>query len=153
MSIRYWCDVKPFTIENPIINSPFLIPTHCHTFDNDGFPVGIGDGRRPSSHRTASTAIAQPRKTQKPLVSDLPEEERENETVNRIRAKVDVWRDRGYPLLTNPLTRELLEYWRTPERERRLFFCQIVALETIVCVAEVAKGNGDEVLKVYSARW
>ena len=141
--------MKPFTIENPIINSPFLIPTHYHTFDNDGFPIGIGDGRRPSSHRTASTAIAQPRKTQKTLISDLPEEERENETVNRIRAKVDVWRDRGYPMLTNPLTRELLEYWRNSERERRLFFCQIEALETIIFVAEVAKSIGDEWIEKY----
>ena len=63
--------MKPFTIENPIINSPFLIPTHYHTFDNDGFPIGIGDGRRPSSHRTASTAIAQPRKTQYEMPPDV----------------------------------------------------------------------------------
>jgi type III restriction enzyme len=86
---------------------------------------------------------------QKTLVSDLPEQEQENTTINRIRAKVDSWRGLGYPRLANPLTRELLDYWRNSERERKLFFCQIEALETLIYVSEVAKANGDEWIEEY----
>ncbi len=37
-----------------------------------------------------------------------------------------------------PVTAQLLRHWRNPERERRLFFCQIEAVETAVWLAEVA---------------
>ena len=33
---------------------------------------------------------------------------------------------------------KLLDYWRDPERDRSLFFCQIEALETAIYIAEVA---------------
>jgi type III restriction enzyme len=40
-------------------------------------------------------------------------------------------------------TSALLRYWTDPERERRLFFCQIEALETLIYITEVAKKYGD----------
>ncbi len=40
-------------------------------------------------------------------------------------------------------TARLLEYWTAPDRNRRLFFCQIEALETIIYATEVAKKYGD----------
>ena len=126
--------MPPFTIENPILNSPFLEPSHHYTFDNDGFPNGIAEGRRASSYWIP---IAQPRKTGKTLFSDLKEEtKQENPTINAIRVKVAKWREEKYPHIT-PLTRELLAYWQLPDRERRLFFCQIEALETLIYIAEV----------------
>ena len=36
------------------------------------------------------------------------------------------------------MTAQLLRHWRNPERERRLFFCQIEAVETAIWLAEVA---------------
>jgi type III restriction enzyme len=36
-----------------------------------------------------------------------------------------------------------LEYWQRPEREKKLFFCQIEALETAIYITEVAKKYGD----------
>src|SRR5439155_7064789 len=36
-----------------------------------------------------------------------------------------------------------LEYWQRPERDRRLFFCQIEALETAIYLTEVASKYGD----------
>ncbi|MBN1102352.1 MAG: hypothetical protein JXL84_02940 [Deltaproteobacteria bacterium] len=33
----------------------------------------------------------------------------------------------------------LLEYWKDPARERKLFFCQIEAMETVVYITEVAR--------------
>jgi len=40
-------------------------------------------------------------------------------------------------------TARLLEYWNYPERDKKLFFCQIEALETAVYLTEVAKKYGD----------
>ena len=42
-----------------------------------------------------------------------------------------------------PTTRRLLEYWTDPERDLRLFFCQIEALETAIYITEVASKYGD----------
>jgi type III restriction enzyme len=36
-----------------------------------------------------------------------------------------------------------LEYWNNPERENKLFFCQIEAVETAVYIAEAASKRGD----------
>lgn len=42
-----------------------------------------------------------------------------------------------------PTTRALLEYWTDPARERRLFFCQVEALETAIYLTEAARKAGD----------
>jgi type III restriction enzyme len=42
-----------------------------------------------------------------------------------------------------PTTDRLLEYWTNAEREKKLFFCQIEALETAIYITEVAKKYGD----------
>jgi type III restriction enzyme len=39
-------------------------------------------------------------------------------------------------------TARLLEYWQRDDRSRRLFFCQIEALETLIYITEVAKRYG-----------
>jgi type III restriction enzyme len=53
-----------------------------------------------------------------------------------------MWRDGGHIGVT-PTTAALLKYWTDPERERKFFFCQIEALETIIYITEVAKKFGD----------
>jgi hypothetical protein len=65
-----------------------------------------------------------------------------NKVVNRIRQRVGLWREGGY-LGVTPTTSKLFEYWTKPERERKLFFCQIEALETAIYIAEGAKKYGD----------
>ena len=42
-----------------------------------------------------------------------------------------------------PTTRRLLEYWTDPDREKKLFFCQVEALETAIYIVECAKKFGD----------
>jgi len=42
-----------------------------------------------------------------------------------------------------PTTRQLLEHWTDPDRERPLFFCQVEALETAIYLTEVARRQGD----------
>ena len=53
----------------------------------------------------------------------------ENETINQVRARVQLWRQRGYPDVT-PVTRALLTYWSDPDRENKVLFCQREAAET-----------------------
>ena len=133
------------TIENPILNAPFSVPTRHYAFDSNGFSTGIEAGRRPSSYLVP---IARPKKLGKGaagIFDDLPEEAivEQNDDINNIRARVSAWRDDGYKHIT-PTTRMLLTHWQDDRRDRRLFFCQIEALETIIFVAEAAAHTGDE---------
>lgn len=61
--------------------------------------------------------------------------------VNQIRPRVKAWREAGYPNATG-VTRDLLAHWRDPERvEKRLFFCQLEAIETLIFLAEAPEAD------------
>jgi type III restriction enzyme len=134
--------MKQVIIENPILNSPFEEPRRHYKFDEDGITDQIEEKRRPSSY---FIPIAAPRKKVKQLTFDTLwtlDRNKENDDINFIRGRVSLWRDREYPDVT-PVTRALLDYWRRKDRERRLFFCQIEALETLVYLTEAATKSGD----------
>lgn len=131
-------------IENPILNSPFEEPKRHFRFSDEGITNEIDETRRVSSY---FIPIAKPKKKGKTaqLVFDTEwtkDRIEENVFINRIRSRVSLWRQGGYQGITKT-TRRLLEYWCNPERERKLFFCQIEALETAIYLAEVAKKYGD----------
>lgn len=130
-------------IENPVINSPYCEPNRYFRFDDEGITSDIAEGRRPSSY---FVPIARPKgKGLEAGLFDtewLAERIKENDLINTIRQRVSVWRRGGYAGVT-PVTRHLLEYWTDPNRERKLFFCQIEALETLIYVAEAATKCGD----------
>lgn len=130
-------------IENPIINGPFDEPTRHFKFTDDGISDEVLESRRISSY---FVPIAKPKKSAKQLAIAFDEWTRdrieENRLVNQIREKVGRWRAGGYVGVT-PTSRRLLAYWNNAEREKRLFFCQIEALETVIYIAEVAKKFGD----------
>lgn len=134
--------MKQVVIENPVINSPFREPT-CHfRFADEGITNEVVDGRRPSSY---FVPIAQPRKKGKQLAFDTEwtkDRIEENRLVNQIRARVKLWRQGGYVGVT-PTTSRLLSYWTALDREKKLFFCQVEALETAIYITEVAKKYGD----------
>jgi len=69
---------------------------------------------------------------------------RSAQTQDRRRAecRLILWRQGGYVGCTR-LTERLLRYWGKPDRERKLFFCQIEALETAIYLSEVASHYGD----------
>ena len=130
-------------IENPVINSPFEEPRRHFVFADDGITDQIADTRRVSSY---FIPIPPPKKKggQQVLPGDwLGERIKSNEFINRVRASVSRWRQGGYEGVT-PTTRALLQYWRRDDRERRLFFCQVEALETAIYVSEVASRYGDQ---------
>ena len=130
-------------IENPILNTPYAPPGRHFRFDDEGITDEIADGRRPSSY---FMPIPKAKKKGGQLAFDEWTGDRieENRLINQIRERVDRWRNMSpkWPGVT-PTTRQLLEYWSNPERERRLFFCQIEALETAIYLTEAAKNLGD----------
>ena len=130
-------------IENPILNSAYAEPTRHFRFDDDGLTDEIAESRRFSSYFVPIPA-ARRRGSQQAFDTEWTKDRvAENETVNRIRDLVARWRTQGYPGIT-PTTRLLLEHWRDPERDNRLFFCQVEAAETAIYLTEVAPRLGGQ---------
>ena len=134
--------MPPVVIENPILNSPFDEPARHFKFNDDGITDEIVEARRRSAYfipipppkKKGATAGTQ----QLSLTGDWTAERvKDSEFINQVRERVAAWRTAKYPNVTT-VTRELIEYWTDAERERRLFFCQIEALETAIYLAEVA---------------
>jgi len=130
-------------IENPILNSPFTEPNRHFRFSDEGITNEVIDGRRASSY---FVPIARPRKKskQKALFETEWTQDRiiENQVINQIRQRVAIWRKGGYVGVT-PTTSRLLHYWVDSDRDKKLFFCQIEALETAIYITEVARKYGD----------
>lgn len=129
------------SIDNPIINSPFEEPTRHFQFDDQGITDKIINARRISEHLVP---IPKPksRNTQVGLFDEenANEQRTPNEFINRLRNEVRTWRLGGHARITNT-TRRLLEYWTNPNRERRLYFCQVEAIETAIYLAEVVSST------------
>ncbi|MEM1875080.1 MAG: DEAD/DEAH box helicase family protein [Candidatus Hadarchaeales archaeon] len=113
-------------VDNPILNSPFEEPTRYWAYE-EGQPV-LKEGRRPAGYYLKA-------RTRGPQTALLEEEFVPLELVNALRGRVKAWREQSYPGVT-PLTRQLLHHWNNPERERKLFFCQREAAETLIWLIE-----------------
>ena len=129
-------------IENPIINSPYFEPKRHFRFTDEGITNEILEERRKSSY---FIPIAQPRKKGKNQLAFDTEWTQDrikpNDEINHIRERVGQWRSGGYQGITK-ISRRLLEYWQREERSKKLFFCQIEAVETAIYVTEVANNYG-----------
>lgn len=119
---------KALVVDNPIVNSPFEEPTRYWEY-KEGQPV-LAEGRRPAGY------YLRPR-TRGPQLSMFEEEFVPLDMVNLMRDRVKTWRRKGYPGVT-PITRRLLNHWNDPERERKLFFCQREAAETLIWLVEAS---------------
>jgi len=115
-------------VDNPILNSPFEEPARYWAYE-EGQPV-LKEGRRPAGYYLKA-------RTRGPQMAMLEEEFVPLDLVNTIRERVKAWRERGYPGVT-PITRQLLNHWSNPDRERRLFFCQREAAETLIWLVEAS---------------
>ena len=130
-------------VESPIINSPFRVP-EGHWQIELGKPPVKAEGRRRASYfyRVPEHAGRGRRNlTQGEMFESEKGEEVELALVNVIRERVNNWRDGVHSGgLTydgiSPVTRELLDLWRSDERMQRLFFAQIEAAETIIFLVE-----------------
>ena len=116
-------------VSKPIINDAYEEPSHYYLIEKGELPKLI-EGRRGAFYyyrppkRQTSKEQADDIGTKFPL-----------ELVNEIRKRLKKWRNAGYPGVTS-VTDELLRYWNRQERERRLFFCQQEAAETIIFLTE-----------------
>lgn len=135
--------MKQVVIENPILNSPYEEPRKHFRFTDEGITNEIVEQRRISTY---FVPIPRPKKK---LARQLAFETewtadrvKENQFINQVRERVSLWRKGGYVGISR-MTAHLLEYWQRPDREKKLFFCQIEALETAIYITEVASRYGD----------
>jgi len=115
-------------VDNPIVNSPFEEPARYWAYE-EGQPI-LKEGRRPAGYYLKA-------RTRGPQTSLLEEEFVPLDMVNTIRERVKAWRQRSYPGVT-PITCQLLNHWNNPDRERKLFFCQREAVETLIWLVEAS---------------
>jgi len=135
--------LKQILIENPILNSPFEEPTEHFRFDENGITNTPVKERRLSSYFVPIPQAKKKSKLQLQLDSEWTADRiEENAWVNKLRAQVKLWRQGGYNPKPTSVTKSLLEYWQRPDRDRRLFFCQLEAVETAIYVAEIADKVG-----------
>jgi len=115
-------------IDQLIINSPYEEPKYYWSYDRETRTFTKTEGRRPAGYIVASESSK---------AFDDPGTFIQIPLVNKIRPRVKAWREAGYPGVTG-ITRRLIEYWFNPEERehRRLFFCQLEAIETIIWLAE-----------------
>ena len=114
------------TTEHLIINSPYEKPKQYLKYIREIRKFELVEGRRPAGYIVASEASAS---------FDDPGHFIELDLVIKIRERVDRWREAGYPGVTS-ITKELLEHWKNPQREMKLFFCQLEAIETLIWFIE-----------------
>lgn len=116
------------SIDQLIINSPYEKPREYWKYERESRLFNREPGRRPAGYVRAtesSKAFDDPG-----IFVPLP-------LVNKIRPRVNQWRESGYVGVSG-ITRRLLEHWRDPEQRenRRLFFCQLEAIETLIWLTE-----------------
>ncbi|MDP1695115.1 MAG: DEAD/DEAH box helicase family protein, partial [Candidatus Woesearchaeota archaeon] len=119
------------TIDHLIINSPYGKPKQHLKYNREIRKFELLDGRRSAGYVVASEHSES---------FDDPGIFVELELANRIRERIDKWRDNGYPGITS-ITRDLLEHWKNPERETKFFFCQIEAIETLIWFLEAPESE------------
>ena len=116
-------------VSQPIICDAYQEPTR-HWVIERGRPAVTVEGRREACYYYRppgrSTGVEQADEIGTRFTLDL---------VNEIRKRVASWRAAGFPGVTG-VTGELLAYWNRPDRERRLFFCQREAIETVIFLVE-----------------
>jgi len=120
---------RRFKPDRLIVNSPYEEPARHWSYMRQERLFELREGERrsagyvkatPGSHAFDDPGVFVP----------LP-------LVNRIRPRVREWREAGHPGVTG-ITRRLLEHWYEPQerRDRRFFFCQLEAIETLMWLAE-----------------
>lgn len=139
--------------DQPILNSPYEVPTRHHALDAEGQPLDLPpvEGRRRSEF---ITPVPKPRKRRAQAEQhslDLDEEleaeaQKYNPTpiINEIRSHVASWRNlpSASDWSVTPTTARLLKHWRSYQFESiRPFFCQVEAIETAIWLTEVARNE------------
>jgi len=119
-------------IDRLIINSPYEEPKEHWSYNRETRLFKLAQGRRPAGYVRASESS---KSYDDPgIFVPLP-------LVNQIRERVKAWRENATApwVGVTGITRRLLEHWHDREQrreDRRLFFCQIESLETLIWLTE-----------------
>ena len=121
-------------VEKPILCSPYKEPDQHWYYDRSTGIPQKRQGRRDAQYwyKTERAGTAQMMlggiATQEDT-DDLP-------LVNALREDVRRWRESGWENASET-TKKLLRHWWREDRGRRLFFCQVEAVETIIYLREI----------------
>lgn len=112
-------------IDKLIINTPYKEPEKYWAYIGHTKSFELKEGRRPASY-----VIADPKVEGEGQTKFI-------ELVNTIRPRVNEWRRDGYKGITG-ITKRLLDHWydENERQERRFFFCQLEAIETLIWLKE-----------------
>jgi type III restriction enzyme len=119
-------------VEEPIINSPYVEPKFWWRYEKDGQAVKEA-GRRKASYFYTTKKVGTAQETFE-FASDTGSDDLP--LVNELRKDVARWRASNYENATQT-TKKLLAHWQRTDRKRRLFFCQIEAVETVIYLNEI----------------
>ena len=134
-------------VDKPILCSPYVEPDLHWVYDQTtGIPTRT-PGRRPASYwyKTERTGQAQQQ------LAFMAEEDRDDlPLVNALREDVRRWHQAGWAGASET-TKTLLRHWWREDRQRRLFFCQLEAVETVIYLREMlAQGRAPRFKPVLS---
>lgn len=120
-------------IDKLIINSPYEVPKYHWHYVRETREFEKREGRRPAGYVVA---------TEGSRSFDDPGQFVKIELVERIRPRVDKWRNNGYKGVTG-ITKRLLEHWKRERQkdENRFFFCQMEAIETLIWLTEATEAE------------
>ena len=119
-------------VRNPILCSPYEEPDQHWLYDTRTGRLSKVPARREASYWFKTERIGTAQRT-----LFLAEEERDDlPLVNALREDVRRWRKSGWRNASET-TRKLLRHWWRQDRQRRLFFCQLEAVETIIYLEEI----------------
>ncbi|MGB8644726.1 MAG: DEAD/DEAH box helicase family protein [Anaerolineae bacterium] len=121
-------------IDHLIINSPYDEPKYHWRQDPNTLLFEKVEGRREAGFVKADPNAKTP--SQQGTFVPIP-------LVEKIRPRVKAWREGGYAGVTG-VTKRLVEHWyNLSERheDRRLFFCQLEAMETLIWLAEAPRAD------------
>jgi type III restriction enzyme len=131
--------MSSYEVPEPILNGPFDAPGE-HWYIREGEAPERRNGRRPAlvypprdERRERHVEWTITDGTLRPSTDYAPAYELA--LVNLIRERVGAWRDQGYPGVTRT-TLELLQWWQRDGRDKRLFFAQLEAAMTVICLVE-----------------
>src|ERR1700719_3794075 len=124
-------------VEEPIINSPYVEPKWHWAYDKTGKANKI-PGRRAATYFWTTQRVMTGQTEIEGVGGDYGSEPLP--LVNALRDDVSRWRESGYENATQT-TKKLLAHWNRADRARRLFFCQLEAVETIIYLNEIL-GSG-----------
>lgn len=122
------------SITQLIINSPYEEPAEHWKYNPQTRTFTRAEGRRPAGYVKATPGAGS--FDDPGIFEPLP-------LVNQIRPRIKAWRESGYPGASG-ITQALLKHWYDPEQrrpDRRLFFCQLEALETLIWLTEAPEAQ------------